>query len=165
MTAIVPYTFNLNVRMLEFLPVELWAIIFKYKWRLEIKDCLKELQHYQKRRKIEHTTEYCYGIAVNGDGDNYKIGWGDWWKLTTRFKGGEQGVYTKRIRVPQRCGIEILQTGNYSIYSGSHWNIGNGELKTNADKQDLFNILERNGVKYAKSWNKKKLMAKVMLID
>ena len=150
-------TFNLPKYMLELLPIELWAIIYRWKHRLEIKDCLKEAIHYRRLIHTDFCLETCFDHKIEpaGHGDDHGFGGfsdkygfytGDIWYQNIFPKGKLRGMYASnhwqgRVNVNPRCGIELIPGSKY-------WNvIGCKESVRN-------HAIENLGLKCPKSWTK-----------
>ena len=95
------------------IPPEIWAIIFHWKWRLEMKDINTKLIVEMEARNIIIIChkEYCNFVhdwVITGNKYNmYNI----------ELKGGNKGV--KYINIVPKCGIKFIDTNFYPIQNFS----------------------------------------------
>jgi hypothetical protein len=94
------------------LPLELWAIIFCWKWRLEMKDILKQLP---KKNGTEYIRDDVYrSLSLSG---NYwlKCLSGNHWLKFRNHPGLSYGWHYP-IDVTEKCGIELLNYKDFPIH-------------------------------------------------
>ena len=102
---------------MPFLPPEIWAIIFHWKWLLENKEINKELLSKMKNYNTYVQTEYC------SKSKNWSI-LGNYWFYKNNFN-----EYVDRFRVVgiiPKCGIEFMNLPSIN------------EFKTYMNQDDLY---------------------------
>ena len=151
MTSIVPHTFSLPSWMFDIFPPEIWAIIYKYKYQIEMKPIISEFMWYKKRRyntaySRDHDDKYyvCLGhnkyVRVPGTNPN------EW---TIEYRRRKNEWPDKRlVRVLDKCGIE--------------W-FGDSTMDIHMDTKETLrrHIIEDLGLKCAKSWKREKMIAQL----
>lgn len=132
--------FNLPTDLLNLLPIELWAIIFRWKHRLEIKTCLKELIWYRHRWRKE---EYEPSIFN-------RFNRGETW-IQRSFKYGRRKPISEIVRVYPKLGIEILRDNVLEDWT----------------KRNIYNHITDYSIGYKVyiSWSKEKLFKVLLKID